>query len=94
MENTTIIIRETKPWIGNTWSMTIDIKALAEEAGKRHTDLYEGRNVVDYPIPRAKKLLKLIRQYGDPEDFGRVGELLKTNKRLSKYWNELEEIVK
>lgn len=70
------------------WTMTIDLKRLSEQAGKRAKDLYNGGSFVDFPIPRAKKLLKLIREYGTQEDFKKVERFVE-NKKLAAYWKEL-----
>lgn len=76
-------------WQNTSWRMTIDLKELAESAGKRLRDGYNGGSYVEYPIPRAKKLLKLIREYGTDADFMKCDEYLKTNKKLYSYWKGL-----
>ena len=70
------------------WKMTIDIRTLSDLAGKRVEDKYNGGTFVDMPLPRAKKLLKLIREYGTEEDFGKVERNLK-NKKLLQYWRAI-----
>lgn len=72
------------------WRMTIDLRALSDLAGKRMEDKYNGGTFVDVPIPRAKKLLKLIREYGTQEDFQKVDRNLK-NKRLLSYWKTIRK---
>lgn len=75
------------------WHMTIDLRALSDLAGKRMEDNYNGGTFVDFPLPRAKKLLKLIREYGTQEDFGKVERNLK-NKKLLNYWKTIREAEK
>jgi hypothetical protein len=81
---------------GHAWKMTIDLKELAASAGVRKPLVKQGgqtydEEVVSIPMPRAKKLLKLIRKYGAEEDFRKCDEYLKPNVRLHKYWRELCE---
>lgn len=87
------------------WSMVIDLKELAASAGTRKkekdgtytdprtgkTEVYKGSYYTDYTMANAKKLLKLIWQYGRPVDFGNVSTYLEPNKKLYKYWRELCE---
>lgn len=80
--------------VGHVWKMTIDLKELAASAGvKKNLKKPDGTDfddkVVSVPIPRAKKLLQLIRRYGTEEDFRKCDEYLKPNARLHKYWREL-----
>ena len=85
------------------WNMVIDLKELAASAGVRkkepdgiykdpktgETEVYKGSYYTDYAMTKAKKLLKLIWQYGRPEDFGKVDTYLEPNAKLHKYWREL-----
>lgn len=73
-----------------TWHMVIDVTALAMAAGHRYQSIYTGKIYTDYPISRAKKLLKLIYCYADAEDLNKVTEVLaELNHKLDKYWREL-----
>lgn len=88
MEN--IVLISNKDRFDNTrWSMEIDLQAIADNAGRRVQDNYNGGFYGDYPIPRAKKLLKLIKEYGSDEDLEKVGKYMKSNARLAKYWSDL-----
>ena len=69
------------------WKMTINLKELAEFAGKRVND--RGEFFVSVPMPRAKRLLRLIRMYGTGSEISRVDKYIKTNTKLAKYWREL-----
>ena len=80
--------------VGHVWKMTVDLKELAASAGvRKNRKKPDGTNfddkVVSVPVPRAKKLLQLIRRYGTEEDFRKCDEYLKPNARLHKYWREL-----
>lgn len=81
------------------WKMTIDLEELASSAGiKKHIvkpgpgEHYD-QKVVSVPLPRAKRLLKLIREHGTEKDFEAVSACLrkKKNAKLYKYWRELCE---
>lgn len=71
------------------WRMTIDLRSLSDLAGKREKDQYNGGTFVDVPYPRAKKLLKLIWEYGTEEDHAKVERNVK-NKKLLSYWKEMK----
>lgn len=73
------------------WSMSINLEELAGSAGKRRDDLYEGGSVVDLPMARAKKLLKLIWEYGTKEDFVKCDKYLAKNKKLFAHWRKIRE---
>ena len=69
------------------WKMTIDLDELARSAGRRVND--RGEIFVDIPLPRAKKLLRLIREYGTENDFEKCDSAFRGNEKLLKYWKEL-----
>lgn len=86
------------------WNMVIDLRELAASAGVRkkekdgvytdprtgETEVYKGSYYTDYTMTKAKKLLRLIRQYYRTEaDLEKVDEYLKPNAKLYKYWREL-----
>ena len=79
---------------GYGWKMTIDLKELAGSAGirkplvKADGQTYDEK-VVSVPMPRAKKLLKLIRQYGSDKDFENCDKYLRPNTKLYKHWRDL-----
>ena len=73
-----------------TWSALIDVTALAIATGSRYQDRYTGKTYTDYPISRARKLLKLIYCYSDADDLNQVTEVLAAlNPKLDKYWRTL-----
>ena len=79
---------------GHAWKMTVDLKELAASAGIRRLLVKPdgqtyNEKVVSIPMPRAKKLLKLIRQYGSDSDLLRCDEYLRHNERLYKYWAQI-----
>lgn len=83
--------------IGNGYDRSnfiIDLKAVAEQTGVFKTDDYVDPKAgkfykkLRYPIPKARKLCKLIAQYADPEDFEAVSEVFKVNSKLMKIWEE------
>lgn len=76
------------------WKMTINLDELARSAGKRGFDGYNGCSYVDMPLPRAKRLLRLIRDYGTEKDFEKCFDAFRTNERLLKYWKEIAGCLK
>lgn len=85
----TITISNKDSWWDSQWTMDIDLDDVAHNAGRRTKD-NDGCIYTVYPIPRAKKLLKLIRKYGTEEDFEKVTAAMKNNDRLSDYWDSLQ----
>lgn len=92
----TISNKDLKYYDEPTFTMTVDVAELCRSAGKRerNPDYYYngsgGRTWVPYPLPRAKKLLKLIYKYAEDSDAVRVHEYLKEhNKKLYDYWMKL-----
>ena len=73
----------------SVWHMTIDLKEVAASAGKRERDGYNGGSYVIYKIPTAKRLLKLIREYGTDRDFLACDKYLAKNEKLAEYWKTL-----
>lgn len=76
------------------WKMTIDLKELADSAGiKKKIRKPDGTSfdteIISVPLSRAKKLLKLIRQYGTENDWAACDKYLADNKKLYEYWREL-----
>ena len=96
MDDNIITIGDANGFGGWRWKMTIDLKELAESAGVRkqlknpqggHYD----EKVLSVPMPRAKKLLKLIRQDGTESDYQKCDEYLKSNKKLYKAWEQIRQ---
>ena len=90
MDNHIITIRGQ--W--EPWKMTIDLKELADSAGvKKKIRKPDGTSydteIISVPLPRARKILKLIRDNGTEEDFRKCDEYLEPNTKLHKYWEEL-----
>ena len=83
MDDNIITIGDSNGFDGWKWKMNIDLKELAEAAGRRDKKF----KVVEIPIPRAKKLLKLIRQYCyREEDLQKVDGWMAKNPKLALYW--------
>lgn len=72
-----------------SWSALIDVTILSTVTQSRYHDRYTGKTYTDYPISRARKLLKLIYCYADADDLNKVTEALIINPKLFKYWREL-----
>lgn len=85
MKDDNIITLSESEW-GKHWTMTIDIREIASYAGKRERDLYDGTWYTEYPIPRAKKLIKFILDHGTEEDFQKCEKYFKKNKKLYDAW--------
>ena len=101
MDDHIITIGDSNGFDGWRWKMTIDLKELAVSAGVRkkepdgvytdprtgETEVYKGSYYTDYPMRKARKLLKLIHEHcTDPEI---VGKYLAPNKKLYEYWRSL-----
>lgn len=71
------------------WKMTIDLDELTRSAGKRVKDGYNGGSFVDVPLSRAKRLLKLILEYGTEPDFEKCDRVFRKNEKLYRYWKEM-----
>lgn len=90
------IIRIKHHDFGEHWEMTIDLKELAASAGIRRKLVANygviatyDEKVLSVPMPRAKKLLKLIRDNGTDDDLMACDKFLAVNPRLFKYWREI-----
>lgn len=85
------------------WRMTIDLKQLAASAGVRkkepdgtwtdprtgETEVYKGSYYVDWPMTKAKRLLKLIRRYYRTEaDLAACDKYFAENEKLMKAWRD------
>ena len=91
MDDNIITIGDANGFGGWRWKMTIDLKELAESAGVRkqlknpqggHYD----EKVLSVPTARAKKLLKLIRQFNyREEDLEKVDFWMAKNPKLALY---------
>lgn len=86
MENHIIQISNKGHFRDTEWNMTIDLDDLTTSAGGKRKDGYSG---VSIPLTRAKKLLKLILEYGTEEDFQKCDVALSKNNKLWKYWMEM-----
>ena len=75
--------------------MTIDLKELAESAGvrkqlKKPEGGHYDEKVLSVPMARAKKLLKLIRQFNyRKEDLEKVDFWMAKNPKLALYWGTI-----
>lgn len=75
----------------SSWKMIIDLDVLVKDAGRRCKDQYNGGSFVSIPIPRAKKLLQLIREYGSEQDLQKVDRIIVKHEKLGPYWEKLRE---
>lgn len=89
MDETIIRLSNSDHFRTTSWKMMIDLKELVGSAGKRIPDKYNGGTMVSYPLPRAKKLLRLIRDFGTEEDFQKCDRVLAKHEKLKKYWEAL-----
>ena len=85
-DNHIVKLSVSKPWQSHVWNMTIDLRAVANYAGQRIKDEYGGTYHVGYPIPKARKLMKLILDHGTPEDICACYTYFKKNKKLYDAW--------
>lgn len=85
-DNHIIKLSVSKPWQSHVWNMTIDLRAVANYAGQRIKDEYDGTYYVEYPIPKARKLMKLILDHGTTEDIRACETYFKKNKKLYDAW--------
>lgn len=88
------IITISEYHFGEGWTMRIDLKELADSAGKRKKLVNPRGGVFDelvlsLPMARAVKLLHLIRRYGTEEDYEKCDRYFVTNTRLNKWWREI-----
>ena len=68
------------------WKMSIDLNERAEAAGRRD----KKTKLIEIPIPRAKKLLKLIRtSCFREEDLQKVDKWMAKNPKLALYWGTI-----
>lgn len=86
MDDHIITIGDSNGFDGWNWKMTIDLKELAEATGRRD----KKTKLIEIPLNRAKKLLKLIRQHSyREEDLQKVDEWMAKNPKLAVYWGTI-----
>ncbi len=83
--------KDENAWDETPWEMIIDLKQVVKISGVRTKDLYNGGSYVDYPIAKARKLIRFILDNGDPEDFARCEICFRKNKKLYKWWQKYSE---
>lgn len=88
-ESIITITGDKEGWASGQWHMTIDLQEITNSAGKRVKDNYNGGTFVDYPLARAKRLLKLIRKHGTTEDIEKCEKYFKHNSRLYDIWKKV-----
>lgn len=77
------------PFDGYKIRMQVNLDAVCNLAGKRMQDLTDGHYFVDYPVTRAKKLLRMIRDHAT-DDLSGVADYLKDhNRKLWEYWGSI-----
>lgn len=70
-------------------TMTIDLEKLCDAEDEYWSDDYPGgfnhkrKGVKTYPLPKVKKIFKIIAEEGDPEQFDDILKYL--NSRSKKY---------
>lgn len=86
MDDNIITIGDSNGFDGWKWKMTIDLKELAECTGRKDKKY----KIVEVPVARAKKLLKLIRQHCyREEDLLKVDKWMAKNPKLALYWGTI-----
>ena len=86
MDDHIITIGDSNGFDGWNWKMTVDLKELAEATGRRD----KKTKLIEIPLNRAKKLLKLIRQHSyREEDLQKVDRWMAKNPKLAVYWGTI-----
>ena len=85
MDDNIITIGDANGFEGWRWKITVNLKELAEASGRRD----KKTKLIEVPIPRAKKLLKLIRVYGREADLMKVDRWMAKNPKLAIYWGTI-----
>lgn len=85
MDDNIITIGDADGFEGWRWKMTVDLKELTEASGRRD----KKTKLIEVPIPKAKKLLKLIRVYGREEDLMKVDRWIEKNPKLAAFWETI-----
>lgn len=86
MDDNIITIGDADGLDGWKWTMTIDLKELAEATGRKDKKF----KLVEIPLTRAKKLLKLIRRHCyRNEDLEKVDFWMAKNPKLAMYWGTI-----
>lgn len=81
------ITNQEKEYGCTIWKMYISLSAICECSGKRFKDKYNNISYVEYPLPRAKKVLKLVAEYADEKTLIDTELYLKGhNKKLYDYF--------
>lgn len=91
MDENIIRISNAETFRSSEWTMTIDLARVADLAGKKIKSQEGDYYFTAYPIARARKLLKLIREYGTEADLEKCDRFFTPfrNERLYKIWKEL-----
>ena len=86
MDDNIITIGDADGFEGWRWKITVDLKELAEASGRRDRKT----KLIEIPIPRAKKLLKLIRtSCFREEDLQKVDKWMAKNPKPALYWGTI-----
>ena len=91
MDENIIRISNAETFRSSEWTMTIDLARVADLTGKKIKSQEGSYYITPYPISRARKLLKLIKQYGTEADLEKCDRFftLFRNEKLYKIWKEL-----
>ena len=91
MDKNIIRISNAETFRSSEWNMVIDLARVADLAGKKIKSQKGSYYITPYPLSRAKKLLKLIKQYGTEADLEKCDRFFTPvrNEKLYKIWKEL-----
>lgn len=91
MDKNIISISNAETFRSSEWNMVIDLARVADLAGKKIKSQKGSYYITPYPISRARKLLKLIKQYGTEADLEKCDRFFTPvrNEKLYKIWKEL-----
>lgn len=91
MDKHIITISNKDTFRSSEWRMTIDLNRVADLSGKRIKSKEGSYYFTPYPIARARRLLKLIREYGTEADLEKCDRIFTPfrNEKLAKFWREI-----
>ena len=77
------------------WEMEVDLDLIAADAGRKVKEKvkdWDGEWIetvhVVYPLPRARKLIDLILDYGTDDDIEKADRCFGRNQKLYRIWRE------
>ena len=75
--------KESNWWSETPWEMTVNLSQVTRWTGEKGED-----NCVEYPVPKASKLIDIIIKNGDPEDLAECEKYFQKNKKLYRRWKK------